>query len=96
MEFGFTILLIIFVGQIVVMPYREIITIRCRYFCAGVHNTLDKTELNLGISSSNYSCNCWRCFKLFLLGKKYSGLKLLNWKLNDKQIVNSKIYSEDE
>jgi membrane-associated protein len=45
--------LIIFVETgLVVMPFTgRFITIRCRHFCAGVHNDIGQTaELNLGIT----------------------------------------------
>jgi membrane-associated protein len=36
---------------LVVMPFTRFITIRCRHFCAGVHNDIGQTaELNLGIT----------------------------------------------
>jgi membrane-associated protein len=49
----YAILLIIFVETgLVVMPFfGRFITIRCRHFCAGVHNDIGQTaELNLGIT----------------------------------------------
>jgi membrane-associated protein len=66
------------------------ITIRCRHFCAGVHNDIGQTELNLGITLLLLIIAAIVGDALnYFIGKNI-GLKLLNWKLNDKQIVNSK------
>jgi membrane-associated protein len=84
--------LIIFVETgLVVMPFYREITIRCRHFCAGVHNDIGQTaELNLGITLLLLIIAAIVGDALnYFIGKNI-GLKLLNWKLNDKQIVNSK------
>jgi membrane-associated protein len=66
------------------------ITIRCRHFCAGVHNDIGQTaELNLGITLLLIIAAIVGDALNYFIGKNI-GLKLLNWKLNDKQIVNSK------
>lgn len=60
-------------------------------FCAGVQNDIGQTaELNLGITLILLviAAILGDAFNYFI-GKKI-GLKLLHWKLNDKQIVNPK------
>jgi membrane-associated protein len=86
--------LIIFVETgLVVMPFLpgDSLLFAAGTFCAGVHNDIGQTaELNLGITLLLLIIAAVVGDALnYFIGKNI-GLKLLNWKLNDKQIVNSK------
>jgi len=86
--------LIIFVETgLVVMPFSpgDSLLFAAGIFCAGVQNDIGQTaELNLGISLLLLIIAAILGDALnYFIGKNL-GLKLLNWKLNDKQIVNPK------